>query len=69
MNQNIITQVEKTPSVLERINKKKIIYLCICCELLPCFGTPSYAQALKYARLNNCTISEYPIGAYIDSRY
>lgn len=53
-------------SVLERINKKEQIYLCIDCEQYPCFGTASYSQALRYARQNYCTIIEYPIGTYTE---
>jgi len=53
MTQEIKTQTERQPTVLERINKKEVVYLCYDCELLPQFGTASYSQALKYARLNN----------------
>jgi len=59
-------QAERQLSVLERINKKEIVYLCYDCELMPCFGTASYAQACRYARENNCKISEYPIGTYTE---
>lgn len=61
-----IKQAKKELSVLERINKIHTVYLCINSEQSPCFGTASYGQALKYARLNNCFISEYPIGRYCE---
>jgi hypothetical protein len=64
MQIEIITYQEREPTVLERINKKETVYLCIDNdkegEIM--FGTPSYSQATRYARLNNCFVSEYPPG-------
>lgn len=62
----ITTQTKKEPSILERINKTEVVYLCIDCEQFPCFGTPNYTQACQYAIENYCTISIYPIGTYTE---
>ena len=65
---NVITyQSEiRQPSILERINKKEPVYLCIDNEDNVNFGTPSYSQACQYARQNNCTVINYPIGTYCE---
>ena len=59
-------QAVRQPSILERINKKEPVYLCIDINENICFGTPSYSQAHKFARLNNCFVSEYPTGTYTE---
>ena len=59
-------QEKRELSVMERINKQHILYLCIDCEQNPCLGTASYEQALRYARINYCTISEYPVNTYCE---
>lgn len=71
MKIEIVTYQERTPTVLERINKKETVYLCILengsekGKIM--FGTPSFSQAHQYARLNNCFVSEYPPGRlYLD---
>jgi hypothetical protein len=65
---NVITYKSeiRQPSILERINKKEPVYLCIDSEDNINFGTPSYSQACRYARLNNCTVINYPIGTYCE---
>ena len=58
-------QAPRKISVLERINKKEVVYLCIENGTDNVnFGTPSYSQAHEFARLHNCWVSECPIGTY-----
>lgn len=67
MTNVIIYQAEvKQPSILERINKKEPVYICINDEQEICFGSPSYSQACQYARQNKCTVINYPVGTYTE---
>lgn len=56
----------KSISVLERINKKEPVYLCINEDNEAMFGTPIYSAAMQYSRLNKCSVSYYPIGCYCE---
>ena len=67
MKQEIITYTPKKQTVLERINQKETVFLCVNEETQePMFGTPSRTQAQKFARLNKCFISEYPPKTYTE---
>jgi hypothetical protein len=61
----IRTAVPREKTVLERINEKETVYICynpITEEVL--FGTPSYGQALRFSRINNCEFSIHPPNCY-----
>jgi hypothetical protein len=66
MKQEISTQFKNDLSVMETINKKSILYLCVDCENLPHLCTPNYKDAIRYAKEHHCTISEYPVGTYTE---
>jgi len=62
----IKAQGQRELSVMEKINQKSTVYLCVDCELCPCLCTPDIRAARRYAAEHFCTISEYPPGTYTE---